>query len=126
MQSNFTRVKHWREEDTYLISLPSYYFKSSIKNWYITNVGQYFHSFLLSQPEQKRVLYIFYTDTGDCHNNISKIFEFIIKNKEKCVDEIIVFSQCFSCNEIGTVNEKFKDFNLILEEKCNKCTYLQK
>ena len=34
------------------------------------------------------------------------------------------FSQCPSCKEIGTLSEKFTNFNFISEEKCEHCTYL--
>ena len=37
---------------------------------------------------------------------------------------IYTFSQCPSCKEIGTLSEKFTNFNFISEEKFEHCTYL--
>ena len=52
-----------------------------------------------------------------------KFFEFMLENDEDLCT-IYTFSQCPSCKEIGTLSEKFTNFNFISEEKCEHCTYL--
>ena len=73
-------------------------------------------------PEHKLGVYIFETENGDAHENVSEIFEFMLQN-EGNMCTIYTFSQCSSCYRIGTVNEKFPRFNFIMEEKCEYCTY---
>ena len=46
-------------------------------------------------------IYIYYTGNGDEKYKISEIFEFMLKHID--FDEILTFSQCFTCNKIATV-----------------------
>ena len=115
-------VKHLKEECTYLITIPRYYFKNKIEFWNISPVGQYISDVLNDSPEHKLGVYIFETENGDAHENVSEIFEFMLQN-EGNMCTIYTFTQCSSCNRIGTVNEKFPRFNFIMEEKCEYCTY---
>ena len=117
-----THVKHWKEECSYLITIPRYYFKNKIEYWNISPVGQYISDVLNDSPEQQLGVYIFETENGDSHENVSQIFEFMLQN-ENDMYTIYTFSQCYSCKQIGTVNEKFSNFNFIMEEKCEYCTY---
>ena len=122
MTPESTRVKHWKEECAYLITIPRYYFKNNIEYWNISPVGQYISDVLSDAPEQCIGVYIFQTENGDAHENVSQIFEFMLENEENLCT-IYTFSQCHSCKQIGTVREKFQLFNFIMEEKCEFCTY---
>ena len=62
-------------------------------------------------------------ENGDDHENVSKIFEFMLENDEDLCT-IYTFSQCPSCKETGTLSEKFTNFNFISKVKCEHCTYL--
>ena len=116
-------LKHWIEQSAYLITIPKYYFKYDIKYWSISPLGQYINEILINSPKWELGIYIFDTENGDVHENVSKIFEFMLENDEDLCT-IYTFSQCPSCKEIGTLSEKLTNFNFISEEKCEHCTYL--
>ena len=116
-------LKHWIEQSAYLFTIPKYYFKDDIKYWGISPLGQYINDILIDSPYWELGIYIFDTENGDVHENVSKIFEFMLENDEDLCT-IYTFSQCPSCKEIGTLSEKFTNFNFISEEKCEHCTYL--
>ena len=116
-------LKHWIEESAYLITIPKYYFKDDIKYWGISPLGQYINDILINSPKWELGIYIFDTENEDVYENVSKIFEFMLENDEDLCT-IYTFSQCPSCKEIGTLSEKFTNFNFISEEKCEHCTYL--
>ena len=121
--ANASDLKHWIEQSAYLITIPKYYFKDDIKYWGISPLGQYINDILIDSPYWELGIYIFDTENGDVHENVSKIFEFMLENDEDLCT-IYTFSQCPSCKEIGTLSEKFTNFNFISEEKCEHCTYL--
>ena len=116
-------VKHWKEQSAYLITIPRYYFDGDIKYWGISPLGQYINDILIDSPEFELGIYIFDTENGDEHEKVSKIIEFMLQNAEDLCT-IYTFAQCPSCKEIGTISEKFSNFNFITEEKCEHCTYL--
>ena len=89
----------------------------------ISPVGQYINDFLIDRPEFELGIYIFHTENGDEHEKVSKMIEFMLQNDEDLCT-IYTFAQCPSCKEIGTISEKFTNFNFIIEEKCEHCTYL--
>ena len=71
-------------------------------------------------------MYIFNTKDGDSQENISKIMNFIEYNQEDPDDRIYSFTQCAKCNQIGSIRQKFMDFNFIKNEICEHCTNLVK
>ena len=75
-----------------------------------------FSDVLNDSPEHKLGVYIFETENGDAHENVSEIFEFMLQN-EGNMCTIYTFTQCSSCNRIGTVNEKFPRFNFYYGRK---------
>ena len=105
-------LKHWIEEFAYLITIPQYYFKDDITYWGISPLGQYINDILINSPKWELGIYIFDIKNGDVHENVSKIFEFMLENDEDLCT-IYTFSQCPSCKEIGTLSEKFTNFNFI-------------
>ena len=75
-------LKHSIEESAYLITIPKYYFKDDIKYWDISPLGQYINDILIKSPYWELGIYIFDTENGDVHENVSKIFEFMLENDE--------------------------------------------
>ena len=125
MSPESIHVKHWKEECTYLITIPRYYFKNKIEFWNISPVGQYISDVLNDSPEHKLGVYIFETENGDAHENVSEIFEFMLQN-EGNMCTIYTFTQCSSCNRIGTVNEKFHASILLWKKNANIVLTVQK
>ena len=100
-------LKHWIEQSAYLITIPKYYFKDDIKYWGISPLGQYINDILIDSPHCELGIYIFDTENGDVHENVSKIFEFMLENDEDLCT-IYTFSQCPSYEEIGTLRKVYK------------------
>ena len=73
-------LKHWIEQSAYLITIPKYYFKYDIKYWSISPLGQYINEILINSPKWELGIYIFDTENGDVHENVSRIFEFMLEN----------------------------------------------
>ena len=109
-------LKHWIEQSAYLITIPKYYFRDDIKYWGISPLGQYINDILIDSPHCELGIYIFDTENGDVHENVSKIFEFMLENDEDLCT-IYTFSQCPSCKEIGTLSEKFLQISILLVKK---------
>ena len=85
MSPESTHVKHWKEECTYLITIPRYYFKNKIEFWNISPVGQYISDVLNDSPEHKLGVYIFETENGDAQKMFLKFLSLCYKMKGICV-----------------------------------------
>ena len=71
-------LKHWIEQSAYLITIPKYYFKDDIKYWGISPLGQYINDILIDSPYWELGIYIFDTENGDVHENVSKFFSIYV------------------------------------------------
>ena len=122
-------VKHYEEGDAYLIVIPIYYFGNGIASWFNTKVGEYYNSILTESNKRIKRIYIYHTENGDDKYKISDIFEFMLKHVMD-FDEILTFSQYFTCNKIATVGTQIYDFNYILTFKdsctcnCHDCYFI--
>ena len=108
-------LKHWIEQSAYLITIPKFYFKYDIKYWSISPLGQYINEILINSPKWELGIYIFDTENGDVHENVSKIFEFMLENDEDLCT-IYTFSQCPSCKE-NLHSQKSLQISILLVKK---------
>ena len=126
LTNKYTKVSHCVSEFSYLITVPKYYFNENIEFWGFSKLGFYYNDLLIDSPQDKLSMYIFNTEDGDSQENISKIMNFIEYNQEDPDDRIYSFTQCAKCNQIGSIRQKFIDFNFIKNEICEHCTNLVK
>ena len=125
-------VKHYKESNAYLVVIPSYYFGSNVSSWYETEVGKYYVEVLSKSSENIVGIYIYHTQDGDNVYKIHEIFTLMSQFNQEYFNEILTFTQCFTCNRIASVFSNFHNFNSIImfnntsTQYCNNCFNVNK
>ena len=122
-------TNQYKTDDICLITAPRFYFAPSIETWYLDGVGDHLCKELLHSDKKYIALYMYHTEDGSDDEHVNKVLDFIKNHAKNSTEPFLTFSQCVSCNRIGTVGECFENFNFIImlygeaTNKCHDCTF---